>query len=534
MTEADLTSFLLQDIESLYENNEDFNVTIKVNQESFKAHSLILKSRSQYFRKSINEYLQRRNSLFNRGGDCINLEVTDISPRAFRVCLKYIYTGKFSLDDYNNEFIFSLTIAADELGLLCMVNYLQRYLIDQQLEWIKQNLVKVHQTSSNHENFAELLVSCCDLIEQDPALLFKSRHFYKIKKDFLLELIKRDDISLPEAEIWQNIVKWGIEQTPCIMEQDKSKWKELDFDVLKERIKDFIPYIRFFTIPSDEYFTKVRPLKQILTHSTVDQLEKFYLMRNLAPPSNEKPRKLRRDPTTLKRNSSIFKPKYRRGEPASEVKPEALDEVSVRPLTQDRPSPFPRFRLPDIKFNSKLIDNTQLKRISRWIDGDDQGGVENSNLNNNFTLLARGSKDGMDLKTFASLCNDKGPTLVLAKVDKTNIIIGGYNPEPWKSTNKWIVTDESFIFSFISYQSREGIDDIILSRVKDTNAAIFDGDSHYGIGFGMDLRIFSGEYVHEHYIKRIMDQSVFDIENYENAYIVNKTDAKFRNFYVKN
>ncbi|CAG8529003.1 9516_t:CDS:2, partial [Funneliformis caledonium] len=368
MTEADLTSFLLQDIESLYENNEDSNVTIKVNQESFKAHSLILKSRSQYFRKSINEYLQRRNSLFNRGGDCINLEVTDISPRAFRVCLKYIYTGKFSLDDYNNEFIFSLTIAADELGLLCMV----------------------------------------------------------------------------------------------------------------------------------------------------DELEKFYLMRNLAPPSNENPRKLRRDPTTLKRNSSIFKPKYRRGEPASEVKPEALDEVSVRPLTQDRsPSPFPRFRLPDIKFNSKLIDNTQLKRISRWIDGDDQGGVENSNLNNNFTLLARGSRDGMDLKTFASLCNDKGPTLVLAKVDKTNIIIGGYNPEPWKSTNKWIVTDESFIFSFKSYQSREGIDDIILSRVKDTYAAIFDGDSHYGIGFGTDLRIFSGEYVHEHYIKRILDQSVFEIENYE-------------------
>ncbi|CAI2170395.1 5241_t:CDS:2 [Funneliformis geosporum] len=493
MTEADLTSFLLKDIESLYGNNEDCNVTIKVKQDSFKAHSVILKARSEYFRKSINECLQKRISLFNRGGDIINLEITNMSPRAFRICLKYMYTGKFSLDDYDNEFIFNLAIAADALSLLNMVNYLQTFLIEEQLNWIKQNLVYVHQTCLIHDNFAELQVSCWDLINQDPALLFQSKHFHRLDKDILLDLIKRDDISLPEVEIWHSIVNWGMEQLPSIIEQDKSKWKESDFNTLKDRLKDFIPHIRFFTIPSDEYYNRVRPLKKLLLQSTVDQLEEFYLVRNLAPPINEKPRKWRRNPAPLRRYASIFKPKFHqnhrdKGEPASEFKPEAVDEVSTKPLVPNKsPPPLPVFRLPDFKFNSKLIDNTQIKRILSWIDGEYQAGIENLNPNNNFTLLARGSRDGINPEAFTSRCKDKGPT--------------------------------------------EGIDDIIYSEIKDSNAAIFDGDGYYGIGFGSDLHIFSGKYVHKHYKKRIINEGDFAILDYE-AFQFKKKNIQVNNVFV--
>ena len=56
---VDLKSVLLRDFISLYERLES-NVTIKVGQSCYKAHSVILKARSEYFRNGIdNEYKKR-------------------------------------------------------------------------------------------------------------------------------------------------------------------------------------------------------------------------------------------------------------------------------------------------------------------------------------------------------------------------------------------------------------------------------------------------------------------------------------------
>jgi hypothetical protein len=98
------------------------------------------------------------------------------------------------------------------------------------------------------------------------------------------------------------------------------------------------------------------------------------------------------------------------------------------------------------------------------------------------------------MKVFHSLCDNKGPTIVLANVEETNDIIGGYNPESWSGSNKWIETTKSFIFHFKSDVNREGFDDIILSRIKNPSTAIWDGDDSYDIGLSTDLQLFNGEY----------------------------------------
>ena len=49
-------------------------------------------------------------------------------------------------------------------------------------------------------------------------------------------------------------------------------------------------------------------------------------------------------------------------------------------------------------------------------------------------------------ETFHSQCDDKGPTVTIAKLS-TGKIIGGYAAASWKSDNSHTDTSESFLFS---------------------------------------------------------------------------------------
>ncbi|CAB5354494.1 unnamed protein product [Rhizophagus irregularis] len=481
---VDLKPSLLEDLKKLYknlekDNNNDYNVTIKVEQKSFRAHSVILKLRSGYFRNLINNEIRRMANMFNRR---ITLEISDINSEVFASCLKYIYTGEFSLQE-DNDFLFDLFIAAETLKLIDMVDYLQNYFIQNKTKWIEINLIRVYQISLNSISFNELQVHCKQIIDQDPKSIFLSDSFPTLKGSILLDLIKRNDEFLTEINIWRHLTNWVHEQEPPI-NRDTQNWNPSNIIDFEERIRDFIPHIRFFTISSDNYYSCVRPYKDILPQKLVEQLERFYLVREATPPPNALPP---RTPRRLKRNISTYSTRSPT-EPTTPTEPRLQRSPSrilaKVPIVVNRPS----IRIKPI---SSIINIRQMKRISHWIDR-----VESGDINSDFFLLAKGTWD--------------------TRIDNTNDIIGGYNPHSWTSSNEWIGSTESFIFSFKS-ESREGIDDINFSRINNhnPNAAIFDGDSNFDVTFGSDLSLFSGEYKHVHYQRRIMNCGTFIIKEFE-------------------
>ncbi|PKK69555.1 hypothetical protein RhiirC2_850627 [Rhizophagus irregularis] len=455
---VDLTSSLFRDIESLYkrieiiDNDEDCDVTLKVKRNYFKAHSFLLKARSEYLRNLIEN--DRLQSIFRRN---ITIEIYNMSPDIFKTCLNYIYTGDISLKEYDdNESIFDLVIGANILSLIDMVDYLQNYLIKKKSFWIEQNLIRIYQTSLKIQNFKILTSYCENLIKQEPLLLFESENLTTLEKRNLINIIKWEDLPIKEIKIWRGLVKWIIGQKPS-MNVVTNNWNDSDFKEFERRGKDFIPHIRFFCITSDEYSDDVRTFRKILPKNLIEKLEVFYLKK----------------------------------------------------------TPPPYDALPPRKFvDTILIDKIQIKHILHWIYGYNEFN-ENNILKSkiDFKLLARGSRDGMGRAAFHSLCDNKGPTLVIATIDKTNDIIGGFNPSPWTSSNQWIVTSESFIFSFKSKD--ENNNDIILSRITNPSAAIWDGDNGYDIGFSSDLQLFSGEYNQKNYKNRILDYEIFKITDYE-------------------
>ena len=125
----------------------------------------------------------------------------------------------------------------------------------------------------------------------------------------------------------------------------------------------------------------------------------------------------------------------------------------------------------------------------------------NFNLSNNTyqfnNLLIRGSRDGFSVKTFHELCDNKGSTLVVIKIQGTNQIVGGYNPKSWKSEGAWDKSDDAFIFSL---NEGDSFSNIILSRVKYGSTSVYNSNNPDLLGF-QDLNWFEGRYRKNYYEK---------------------------------
>ncbi len=89
--------------------------------------------------------------------------------------------------------------------------------------------------------------------------------------------------------------------------------------------------------------------------------------------------------------------------------------------------------------NSLVIkDNEKYNMtIKNWI---------NPNLPIKAELLYRLSRDGNEYKTFHNLCDNKGNTLTIFKLNDGNIL-GGYTTKDWDNYQNWKQDQNAFLFS---------------------------------------------------------------------------------------
>ncbi|CAG8642608.1 16019_t:CDS:2, partial [Acaulospora morrowiae] len=114
---------LSRDYESLLENGNFSDVIIRVGGESndikeFRAHSLVLRARSSYFKTALSDNWVKKVE------NTIIFEKPNIRPKEFKVIIKYIYSGVFQLNSQNLMFILNILVAADELCLSELFDYI--------------------------------------------------------------------------------------------------------------------------------------------------------------------------------------------------------------------------------------------------------------------------------------------------------------------------------------------------------------------------------------------------------------------------
>ncbi|RIA79701.1 hypothetical protein C1645_840111 [Glomus cerebriforme] len=425
-------SSLSKDLSLILNDADDFNVIIQVgenkNTKEFHAHSVILRARSSYFKNALaTEWITIKNNM-------IVFNEPNITPSVFDLILKYIYTGELNLTKKSGEDIFGLLIASDELLFEELFQHVQDYLIENQINRIQNNFVLVLHTVFKLTSCKKLQDYCLESICEDPQTFIAPETFRSLDKSILYSLLKRDDFSVKEVDIWDSLIKWGIEQTPGLGSEnsDKTKWNNENYEALKNTLDQFIPLIRFVNISSEDFFDKIRPYKVIIPHHIYDEVEEFYYKKTL-------PKTIILSPRTEKLVSTIIKPKL-------------------------------------------------AKIISNWIDRNDP---TTTNDNYKFNLIYLMSRDGFDHVTFINKCNRQGPFVLLIRVQSKKIY-GGYNPIGYTGTkyDQWLSSDESFIFSFDNNQDTHNMK---ISRSANSNFSIYDCNQNYNYFFSFGDMLYIDE-----------------------------------------
>ncbi|GBC10228.1 hypothetical protein RclHR1_09460001 [Rhizophagus clarus] len=483
----DQTQKLSTDLSNLFKDTNNCDVKILVGNEQnikeFKAHSLILSSRSIYFKRAFSAEWERKEDGFFISNQ------PNISPTVFEILLNYVYSGKLSVN--NNEVsLVDILIASDELELLEICKQLKKRLLENESAWkLPRDFTTLCQFRHD-DRFANLYEVAIGLMCRNAHFIFNSKEFLKMEEEHIIQLLERDDLKLEEIEIWDYLIKWGIENTDSILDENSTTWTSMDFNELEKTLHNCIPYIRFSQM-SPKVFNIVRKqYKNILPEDLIDDVLQYFS-----------------DPNTkfLLKNLPL--------------------RVSVYPL------------------DSKIINARDAATIASWIDEKKEAPYLIKDIPFKFELIYRASLERFNIKKFHECCDNKGPTVVIIKVRNSGEIIGGYNPLDWRSikpvesANNEIIpynnfnfyinhkckTSNSFIFSLFSLSN--GVIPKLSPVISKREAITWCKNKGPCFGF-QDLWIQdnsrTGISKQKFYENKIIGSESFEIEEYEVFQIIDK------------
>ncbi|CAB4433046.1 unnamed protein product [Rhizophagus irregularis] len=469
---------LSKDFSLILDDADDYNVIIQVgenqNIKEFRAHSVILRARSLYFKSALS------SNWVTKKDNMIIFNKPNLTPIIFDMVLRYIYTGELDLTEQSGENILNLLVASDELLFEELFIHVQNYLIIKQTNWVRENFVFVLNTVFRLDNCKRLQDYCLESICEDPLQFFSSKSFLSINKEILLGLLKRDDLQIEEVVIWDYLIKWGIEQTPGLGNEnsDRAKWNYEDYETLNITLNQFIPLIQLAGISRADFFDKVHPYRTIIPTHIYKEIEEFH---------------------------------YK----------DALPKTTILPTRAG------------LIFKSNIIKPKLAKIIINWIDNKDTMYIRN-NRNDpfyKFNLIYRSSRDGIGSKSFKKKCNGRVASLVLIKVKNISKIFGGYSSIGFNSSGddfinangfKFYNSSDNFIFSF---EDGEDTQNMKISRVINSSHAILDY-YHNGFNFGQGSLSMSYEGLHvnntcSNYENNLNTLTVYTIEEIE-TFTVNR------------
>ncbi|GES83608.1 BTB/POZ protein [Rhizophagus clarus] len=380
----------------------------------------------------------------------IKLRKPNISVEVFDIIINYIYSGTLNL---SKNFITNvdLLIAADEL------------LLEDLCSCIIENIVeKLQDKEYLSRNFASI---------QDATT--KMDHFPRLSqsyKDAFQQdpslIFKADDFVTVNQDFLLDLLNknshslkpievWGKLMDWCRarsveLNQDVKHWTINNALTFRDLVHPYIQHIDFRNISPTDFSRKVRPYKDILNDAS-------YI----------------------------------------------LDHYSFNNYSNFKST-----------INSKIINSEHADFLSVVIK------TMNNDAHNTlyeFNLLIRGTdneNNGFRRDSFYNSCEEKGPTITLARVKNTNEILGGFNSSKWKSYGMTIGNRENFIFSL----DNDNLKNSIFSKVEDVKTVLRNVNNFipdFGdLYFQIDTK--KGSYRKNSYEKLIRrDEGQFEIDDYE-------------------
>ncbi|CAG8522871.1 3440_t:CDS:2, partial [Dentiscutata heterogama] len=397
------TKDLAGDFEKLYESKERYDTIITVgkepNVEPIYAHSVILCTRSPYFRRALSdEWAEKKDGYFI-------LSKPNISALIFNIIL-----------NQKVEIILELLVAADELLIQKLIDFIQEFLIKNIGKFLQKDIIKTVHFVAHNNQFNELKEAYLKIICDDPYFIFSTEEFFQLEEEALKLILKCDNLNMKEIEIWIALVEWGINQqkklkSDMMCEDTNSE----DINPLGETLGELIKFIRFHQMDREEFMPEVWKYKHLLSEQLIEDILSCLL-------------------------DSDFKPLY---------------------------NTF-LIRWGNFQIDSVLINKEIALLLMKWIDRKTIDDNTSKGFHYSFNLLFRSSLDGLSSKTFHRKCDNKGATIVVAKDLNSNYLVGGYNPIRWNCKKAWKQTTDSFLFAL----DQTDFKNAKVSRIKHLDCSI--------------------------------------------------------------
>ena len=194
------SKILLSKCVQFRDEGEFIDVRLKVGEDVFPAHRIVLAANSDYFHAMFTDGIESNQEVIKLG--------ESISPNAFKIVMDAIYTGDLRVNEAN---VFEVLTTAVQLQVQSVVeqccDFLKREFIELRLDL--HNYCLLSSVADRHG-----LRNLKEAAEQKMASMHKdvceSKEFLThIGADQLLSLLSRDDLSAPsETFVFKSVMQW--------------------------------------------------------------------------------------------------------------------------------------------------------------------------------------------------------------------------------------------------------------------------------------------------------------------------------------
>ncbi|CAG8551762.1 9371_t:CDS:2 [Rhizophagus irregularis] len=129
-----------------------------------------------------------------------------------------------------------------------MISYVEDQFLLHHSSYLNENFSEILNIAFKRELWKKLQTYCLDQICPNPSIIFASPNFLSCKPSI------------------------GEYHEEKMINEIVDKWSDKDFESLKERLKNCIPYIRFSDISPEDFFVRIRPLKKIFPDDVYEEV----------------------------------------------------------------------------------------------------------------------------------------------------------------------------------------------------------------------------------------------------------------------
>lgn len=249
--------------------------------ERFEVHSCILAVRCPALAHQLSAFVASNPhnvGIFSHADrQFLEISYPSIRPRVMNMVLQYAYTGKVKL---RSSDVFHVLRAAQLLDMESLARIAEQHI--RRTTDVSHALA--HLMQAIELEMEVMLTNLVQFISQHASEVFPRTEFYTLSRRAIKILVKQEDLSIPEAQVWNAVWKWACIQCSVPFTKSFDDLNEVECERMRDTLCPFLKpgSIRVLNMDVSTFAKQIEPLG-ILTAEEVLLKYRFEATVDVAP-----------------------------------------------------------------------------------------------------------------------------------------------------------------------------------------------------------------------------------------------------------